>query len=190
MTDFPLHDETTAPEGARTALAQTRKSFGMIPNLERVMANAPPLLAAYSAAWDLFAETTLTPLEQQVVYQTANYENECDYCVPWHTQLATKAGADEATLAALREGRRLADPRLEALRHFTRQLIHNRGKASEAELEEFLAAGFTRTQVLEVVLGIAVKTMSNFTNSLVGTPLDKAVAKLAWHKPVIAMREE
>lgn len=184
---FPLHDETTAPEVARAALAQTRKSFGMIPNLERVMANAPPLLAAYSAAWDLFGETTLTPVEQQVVYQTANFENECNYCVPWHSLLAQKAGADADTVAALREGRRLADPKLEALRHFARQLIHNRGKVSEADLGEFYAAGFTEANALEVVLGLAIKTMSNFTNSIAGTPLDKAVEKLAWNKPKIAM---
>jgi len=183
---FPLHDETTAPEAARAALAQTRKSFGMIPNLERVMANAPPLLAAYSAAWDLFGETTLSPVEQQVVYLTANFENECSYCVPWHTLLAQEAGADEDTIEVLREGRRLNDPRLEALRHLARQLIHNRGKVSEAELAEFYEAGFTEANALEVVLGLAIKVMSNFTNSITGTPLDKAVEKLAWSKPTIA----
>jgi uncharacterized peroxidase-related enzyme len=164
---FPLHDETTAPEVARAALAQTRKSFGMIPNLERVMANAPPLLAAYSAAWDLFGETTLTPVEQQVVYQTANFENECNYCVPWHSLLAQKAGADADTVAALREGRRLADPKLEALRHFARQLIHNRGKVSEADLGEFYAAGFTEANALEVVLGRVDKRDSQTPHVLI-----------------------
>ena len=80
---FPLHDEMTAPEAARNALADTKRNFGMIPNLERVMANVPALLAAYSRAWDLFDTTSLTPIERQVVYQTANFENECEYCVPW-----------------------------------------------------------------------------------------------------------
>ncbi len=59
---FPFHDEMTAPEAART-LADTKRNFGMIPNLERVMANAPALLAAYSRAWDPFDTTSLTPIE-------------------------------------------------------------------------------------------------------------------------------
>ena len=79
---FPLHDETTAPEGAREALARTRKNFGIIPKLERVMASAPPLVKGYSILWDLFDETTLSPVEPQVICLTVNYENECDYYVP------------------------------------------------------------------------------------------------------------
>lgn len=186
---FPLHDETTAPEAARPALEATRKNFGMIPNLERVMASAPALLQGYSQTWDLFDETSLTPVERQVVYLTANYENECTYCVPWHSLLAVKAGMPEEVLEALRSGARLPDVRLEALRSFARSLIANRGKVSEAERQAFFDAGYGEAQALEVVLGLAVKLMSNYTNSIAGTPLDKSVEKLAWKKPVIAMRE-
>lgn len=184
--DFPLHDESTAPEPAREHLEATRRSFGMIPNLERVMASAPSLLATYSAGWEAFGKTSLSRIEQQVVYQTANFENECNYCVPWHTLLARQAGADAATIEALRQGSRLADPRLEALRQFTRTLILNRGKASKADFDAFLEAGFQPQQALEVVLGIAIKTMSNFTNSIAATPLDKQVQHLVWKKPLMA----
>jgi alkylhydroperoxidase family enzyme len=190
MTEiFPLHDETTAPEAAREALADTRRSFGMIPNLERVMATAPALLATYSAGWAAFDETALTPVERQVVYQTANFENECEYCVPWHSYLADDAKMAPADIEALRTGAALDDPKLETLRRFARALIHTRGKIAPAELEAFFEAGYDARQALEVVLGLAIKTMSNFTNSIAGTPLDEAVRKLAWEKPKIAMRE-
>ena len=185
---FPLHDESTAPEAARDALAATRKNFGMIPNLERVMASAPPLLAGYSALWDLFDETTLTPVERQVVYLTANFENECDYCVPWHSLLAKEAGMEESDIQALRDGAALGDPKLEALRRFARSLVHNRGNVAQADLDAFFAAGYEETQALEVILGLAVKVMSNYTNSIAGTPLDAEVKKLAWRKPVIKPR--
>ncbi len=185
---FPLHDETTAPNAARDGLAATKKNFGMIPNLERVMASAPPLLSGYSVLWSLFDETTLSPVERQVVYMTANYENECDYCVPWHSLFAKKAGMDAAAIEALRSGARVPDNRLEALRTFARTLIASRGKVSEAELSAFLDAGYTEAQALEVVLGLAVKVMSNYTNSIAGTPLDGAVEKLRWKKPKISMR--
>lgn len=187
---FPLHDESTAPQAAQGALAATKRSFGMIPNLERVMASAPALLAAYSATWDLFDTTTLTPIERQVVYLTANFENECDYCVPWHSLLAEKAGMDTVDLDALRTGAVLANERLQALHVFAKALIHERGKVAPAVLDAFLAAGFSQQQALEVVLGLAIKVMSNYTNSIAGTPLDKVVKSRAWAKPKVAMRAE
>jgi len=185
---FPLLDETTAPEGARDALALTKKNFGMIPNLEKVMASAPPLLVGYATLWDIFDTTTLTPIERQVVYLTANFENECNYCVPWHSMLAKRAGTHPSEIDALRSGARLSDNKLEALRQFARTLVANRGKTTKAELNAFLDAGYSDVQALEVILGLAVKLMSNFTNSIAGTPLDKEVEKLRWTKPVIEER--
>ena len=185
---FKLLDEESAPVAAKEGLAATRKNFGMIPNLERVMASAPPLLKGYAALWDLFDETTLSPIERQVVYLTANFENECDYCVPWHSLLADRAGMELGDLEALRNGGDLPTKKLNALSSFARGLIANRGKVSEAQLQAFFDAGYTDQQALEVILGLAVKTMSNFTNSIAGTPLDTAVKKFAWRKPKIAMR--
>lgn len=182
--DFPIHTPETAPEEAAEVLAHTRESFGMIPNLEGVMASAPALLKSYSTLWDLFDTTSLDPVERQIVYQTANFENSCHYCVPWHSLLSLRAGMDDATLEALRAGAALPDPRHEALRRFTRELILQRGKIARSELDAFFAAGYRSRQALEVVMGIAIKTMSNFTNSIAGTPLDSAVSKLAWSKPL------
>ncbi|NKB16159.1 MAG: carboxymuconolactone decarboxylase family protein [Sphingomonadales bacterium] len=182
---FPLHDEASAPEASRSALARTRGTFGMIPNLERVMASVPSLLEGYSTLWALFDRTSLTPVERQVVYLTANFENECEYCVPWHTLLAEKAGMAAEVVAALRQGAEVPDERLEALRRFTRALIVNRGKVVEADLQAFVTAGYSDCQALEVVLGLAVKVMSNYTNSIAGTPLDEEVKKLAWRKPQV-----
>lgn len=188
MTAFPQHDEATAPEAAKGALAEVKADFGMIPNLERTMATAPALLKAYAAAWSLFDETSLDPVERQIVYQTANFENECDYCVPWHTLLSKKAGMAGEDVEALRRGGALSDPRQEALRRFAQTVVRTRGNVAEADLDAFFAAGWSPQAALEVVLGIAIKTMSNYTNSIAGTPLDKAVAKHAWSKPVIKPR--
>lgn len=186
---FPLHDESTAPPAAAPALAATRNNFGMIPNLERVMASAPPVLEAYSTTWDLFETTTLSAVERQVVYLVANFENDCAYCVPWHTLLAKKAGMSPEAIEALRTGSRIPEEKLEALRVFTRTLLVNRGKAVAADLEAFYAAGYTSVQVLEVILGLAVKLMSNYTNSVAATPLDPEPRPYAWRKPLIAPRE-
>ena len=186
---FPLLDETNAPEGALAALATTRKNFGMIPNVEKVMASAPQLLSGYAYMWDAFETTTLSPIERQVVFMTANFENECNYCIPWHTVLAKKAGVAKDDIEALRSGAPLSNSKLDVLRGFTRTLIANRGKASEAELRVFLDAGYTDRQALEVILGLAIKLISNYTNSIAGTPLDAEVEMYRWQKPLIRERQ-
>lgn len=180
---FPLHDETSAPEPARDTLALVRADFGMIPNLERVMASAPALLKAYASAWALYESVSLTPAERQVVYMTANVENHCAYCVAWHSLLAERAGLSADAIERLRQGADLTDARLAALQRFTRAMIHTRGNPLRADLDAFLHAGFEPHQALEVVLGLAIKTMSNSTNGLTGTPLDRAVQPRAWTRP-------
>ena len=186
---FPIHSPETAPEPSKPFLERTKKSFGMIPNLEGVMAVAPELLQSYVNLEEAFDQTSLTPVERQVVFQTANFENTCDYCVPWHTLLSEQAGMSQEDIQALRDDTPLSNNKLEALRTFARSLIVQRGKISTASLEEFFSAGFTEKQALEVILGIATKVMSNYTNSIAGTPLDKAVKDKVWHKPLVRMRE-
>jgi AhpD family alkylhydroperoxidase len=101
---FPVHDETTAPEASKPLLEQAKKNFGMIPNLEKVMAESPALLEGYVRLWELFDTTSLSPVERQVVYQTANFENQCEYCVPWHTKLSQLADMPQNAIEALRSG--------------------------------------------------------------------------------------
>ena len=77
--DFPLHDEKTAPAEALPVLLATQQAFGMVPNLERVMASAPALLKGYSTLWTLFDSTSFSAAERQIVYQTINVEHGCTY---------------------------------------------------------------------------------------------------------------
>jgi alkylhydroperoxidase family enzyme len=181
---FPIHTTETAPSDSKEILHHTKQSFGMIPNLEGVMASSPSLLKSYSSMWDEFENTTLTPIERQIVYQTANFENTCNYCVPWHSLLATKAGMSAVDVEALRNGSSLADLKQEALRLFTKEVVLQRGKVSKGALEALFNAGYTSQTALEVVMGIAIKTMSNYTNSIAATPLDHQVKHLAWRKPL------
>ena len=87
---------------------------------------------------------------------------------------------DEDVIAALREGTALADAKLEALRQFAIIVNETRGYPSEADIEALLAAGYTKQTVLEVVLGTSLKTLSNYTNHIVGTEVDAAFAANAW----------
>ena len=180
---FTLHTTQTAPEASRPVLEETAKAFGFVPNLHAILAPAPAALEGYAAIWEIFARSSLSPAEQQVVYLTANYENACGYCMAGHSVLARHAGVPAQAVEAIREGRPIEDAKLEALRHFTSLVVAGRGWVSAAETEAFLAARYGRAQILEVILGVAVKTISNYTNHLAGTPLDPFMADTVWEHP-------
>jgi AhpD family alkylhydroperoxidase len=183
--DFPIYTTDTAPEESKIALAHAKETFGFIPNLEGVFAQAPSLLKGSMALWNLFEATSFTPVEQQVIYLTANYEHECHYCMAAHSGLAKMIGMSADDIQALRDGRLLSDPKLQALRQFTQRLIQARGWLDDSEIEAFLAAGYTQQQVLEVILGIAIKILHNYTNHIAKTPLDKPFQPYVWSKPAV-----
>jgi len=185
MTKFKVYTADNAPEPSKESLKAAKSAFGFVPNLQATMAESPELLAGYSALWDLFSKTTLTPHEQQVVFLTSNFENECHYCMAGHTALAKMQKMDPAVIAALRNGTKIPDSKLEALHHFATLVVRNRGWVSDADTDAFLGAGYTRRNALEVILGVATKVMSNYTNHIAHTELDKFMLGNEWAKPAV-----
>ena len=183
MSTFPTYTIDNAPSLSKAGLEDTKRAFGFVPNLQAHMAESPALLAGYSALWDLFSKSTLTPHEQQVVYLTSNFENNCHYCMAGHSTLAKMIKMDAGVIAALRAGTPLPDAKLEALHRFTTLVVRERGFLPDADVDAFLAAGYTRQNVLEVILGVATKVMSNYTNHIVHTELDAFMAGNEWTKP-------
>lgn len=182
MPDFALHDHDTAPEDSKPLLKQSVSDFGFVPNLHAVMAESPQLLEAYQRVHQLFLASSLSADEKTVVWQTINVEHNCTYCVPAHTGVAHAMKVDGALTEALRNGAPLGDDRLEALRDFTLKVLRDRGVVADADVQTFLAAGFTRANVLDVLLGLSQKVMSNYTNHLAETPVDNVFKKFAWEK--------
>jgi AhpD family alkylhydroperoxidase len=181
--DFTIYTVETAPLDSKSALIRAKEEFGLIPNLEGVCAEAPALLKAGMALWDFFKMTSFSPIEQQVIYLAANYENECHYCMAAHSSLAEVVGMPSSDIQALRCGTPLQDPKLQALRHFTGRMVQSRGWVEDREIESFMAAGYGKQQVLEVILGIAVKVIHNYTNHIAKTPVDQVFQATAWSKP-------
>ncbi len=102
MEAFQLHTRTTAPAGSQPLLESSVKSFGFIPNLHGVMAEAPAVLASYQFVHEQFLKTSLTAEEKTVVWQTINVEHGCHYCVPAHSAIAKAMKVDGALDDALR----------------------------------------------------------------------------------------
>jgi alkylhydroperoxidase family enzyme len=184
--EFTIHTIETAPFASKEALIHAKETFGLIPNLEGILAEAPAVLKGGMALWDLFETTSFTVIEQQVIYLTANYEHECRYCMAAHSGFAKMIGMAPEDIETIRQGQPLADRKLQSLRLFTQRMIERRGWVNDQEIGEFLAAGYTKQQVLEVILGIAVKIIHNYTNHIAKTPLDKAFQPYVWSKSAIA----
>ena len=180
MSGFTVHTIESAPQKSKPLLETSKKSLGFVPNLYGVFAESPETLEAYQQVSALFAATSLSKVEQNVVWLTINVENQCHYCVPAHSVIAKSQGVDGKTVDALRNGEALEDQKLEALRQFTLKVVRQRGQVSEADTQTFLAAGYTRRNILDVILGVAQKTLSNYTNHFADTPVDEAFAGEAW----------
>lgn len=178
---FDLKTIDGAPEGSRPHLERAKKKFGFVPNLYRVFANNPVALESYVGVGDALAEHgTLSDTEQQLVMLTVSRQNECHYCVAAHSTIGEEKGLSEASIEAIRKNRSLDDPKLEALRRFTKAVVKERGWLSDDAVSEFLDAGYKKNQILEVYAIVAMKTLSNYTNHLAATPLDKPFEEKRW----------
>jgi AhpD family alkylhydroperoxidase len=180
MATFPIHSSDTAPEGSKPILAAVQKKFGFLPNLIGVMAEAPAAAEAYLAVMDIFERSSLSDAEKQTVLLSASFANACDYCMAAHSTIAAMKGISAETIEALRSGTTLPDPRLNALAVLTRSIVEARGWPGEAAKEAFVAAGYGASEYLEVILGVTVKTLSNYVNHVADTPLDTAFQAQKW----------
>lgn len=167
---------------AMECLEDAQNKLGFIPNMYSVMANSPGLLDTYIHGYNRFRELSgFTPAEQEVVLLAISRENGCTYCVAAHSFLADKmSGVPVDVTNAIRDGAPIPNARLAALHDFARTLVMKRGLPSAADVAAFLAAGYSERQILEVVLAISVKTLSNYANHLFHTPLDGMFAERAW----------
>jgi len=183
MLDYTIHDADSAPDQSREILAAARAAYGFLPNLLAILAESPAALKGYRDLMTTFGNSSLTAAEQQVVLLSVSRENECSYCVSAHTALAHKVKVPADVVEAIRARTPIADGRLEALRSLARDIVVSRGRPADAVVNAFLAAGYTKGQLLEVVLGVGVKTISNYVNHLVETPIDVPFQQTLWPDP-------
>jgi uncharacterized peroxidase-related enzyme len=186
LSTFPVHTKETAPSAALPIFEAVEKKYGFVPNLVGVMATSPALAEAYVTLSGILGKTGLTPAEQQIVLLAVSRYNECNYCMAAHSVAADMSKVPAEATDALRADRPLPDPKLEALRHFTTQIVAKRGWIDPEDMQAFTAAGYTPAQAMDVLVGVALKTLSNYTNHIAATPLDAAFQHRAWCAPSAA----
>lgn len=172
MVKFSVHTIESAPAGSRETLTTVRQNLGGIPNLAATMAESPSLVKGFFGLRAIYLGGTFSEADIQVLSLANAMANRCEWCVSFHSAFAIKAGVPLEAVEALREGRLPAESRFRALSKFTQAMIQARGRVSDKETEEFLSAGFTKAQVLEVIVGIAFSTMANYAEHIGRPPLD------------------
>ena len=182
LTLPPQSLETATPR-AKAVLEKAKAQVGFIPNMYAGMANSPGLLQTYLDGYAAFrSHSGFTSAEQEVVFLTISRDNGCDYCMSAHSMIADKMSKVPAdVLSAVRSGAGIADTKLAALSTFTSHMFSTRGRPTTDGLKAFLNAGYTEAQVLEIVLALAVKTLSNYANHVNEPKLDAAFAAYAWN---------
>jgi uncharacterized peroxidase-related enzyme len=182
LMKFPIHTSKTAQPPVGALLQTVQETLGFVPNLFGVIAGSAPALQAFLALNNEFTQSSLTPLEREIVQVVASVENDCAYCVAGHSAFAELQELPTDPIEAARGGHPVADPKLAALQRFTKAVVKHRGHLDPLDLAAFEQAGYGPNHVLDVVLGICVKFFSNLTNNIVGIPLDDEFEPFEWQK--------
>jgi len=185
QTTLPLLTPATASAKGAPLLESAQKKLGFVPNMYGAMVNSPGLLETYQLGYERFrSDSGFTPAEQEVVFLTISFENGCDYCMAAHSVIADAfSKVPKPVTDAIRAGKAIPDAKLAALAGFTQHLIQTRGRPTAEAARAFIAAGYTEHQILEVILAIAVKTLSNYSNHVFGTPVDNMFKGRLWTPP-------
>jgi len=182
MNEFKVYDIKNAPSDSRVDLEKIKLNHGNIPNVYAIMAESPSLLKGHGALKELFEKTSLNKQERKIVLLTASRENESPYCIAVYSGAADKHNVPAEVIEAVRAGAPLKDKKLEALRSFTAEVVNERGQVDESDVQEFLDAGYTRANILEIVMAVGMVTLSNYTNLIAKTPLDAQFEPKVWKK--------
>ncbi len=182
MSLFMLHNKETAPKGSHDSLDAATEKFGFLPNILGVLAESPSALDGYISLNGLLGSSSFSPQEQQFLLLVISETNGCGYCVAAHTMGGKESGLPDLLIEAVRYGKAIENPRMDALRNFAVGVVTHRGWITDDDIRAFLNAGFTKAHILEVVLATAMKTISNYVNHMAETPLDEPFQPAAWTK--------
>jgi alkylhydroperoxidase family enzyme len=186
MLRFELHTAETAPRGSQELLRRVQSGFGFLPTLFAGLAGSSAALAAYLDVRSRFERCSLSPIEQHVVALAASVENGSKLCSSADAYTARRfAGMPADCLAALLDGRHLPDPRLDVLAEFTRYVVRQRGRVDGGDLNVMMAAGYGMEHVLDVVMGVALTTFSNYAAHLLRPPVNAELAVARVSRPSV-----
>jgi len=172
LISVPAHDSVSPANQA--IFDQLQKSFKFVPNLFATFAHSETALATYLALQN--AKTSLSAKEREIVYLVVSQVNSCKYCLSAHTMVGKMLGFTDAQIIEIRQGNVPFDARLDALAKFVQAVTINRGHIGEAAVRTFLDAGWREANLVDVIVAIGDKTITNYLHSVTEIPVDFPLA--------------
>ncbi|PCE62877.1 carboxymuconolactone decarboxylase family protein [Sediminicola luteus] len=152
-----------------------KNQLGFVPNLYATYAHSENALKNYLALNG--AKSSLKAKEKEAVNLAVSEVNGCLYCLSAHTAIAKMNGYNEAQILELRAGKASFDPKLDALAALAKNITENKGRASEGVLANFHEQGWTNENLIDTIVLVGDKTISNYVNNLTQVPIDFPVAQ-------------
>lgn len=146
------------------------KSVGFVPNLYATYAHSETALENYLNFAN--AKTSLTAKEKEVVNLAVSQVNECQYCLAAHTAIAGMNGFTPSQILEIRAGEASFDSKYNALAQLAKNITENRGSASEAAVKNFMEAGYTKGNLVDAIVLVGEKTISNYIHNTTQVPVD------------------
>jgi uncharacterized peroxidase-related enzyme len=167
---------TTGP--AKALFDGVQRKLGCVPNLFRVLGNAPAALNAYLGFNAALSGGGLGAKQREQIALAVAETNQCDYCLSAHTFIGSKLGLSEQDILAARHGQ-AADPRANAILELARNIVVQRGELGAKGVAAARAAGLTDADIVETIANVALNIFSNYVNHIAGTEIDFPAVKLA-----------
>lgn len=152
-----------------------QKGLGFVPNLYAYYAKNETALGDYLTLQN--RKSTLKAKEREVINLVTSQINGCRYCQSAHTALGKMNGFTDEQIIEIRKGSAPFDSKLDALAKFTASAVENRGRATEESKESFFAAGYDEANMIDVVVVIGDKIISNYLHNLTGFEIDFPLAQ-------------
>lgn len=151
-----------------------QKGLGFVPNLYAYFAKSETALGDYLALQN--RKSSLRAKEREVINLVTSQINGCRYCQSAHTVIGKMNGFSEEQILEIRKGSASFDSKLDALAKFTASVVENRGRASEESKEAFFAAGYTEANLIDVIIVVGDKIISNYIHNLTEFEIDFPIA--------------
>ena len=171
--NVPVKEEVSANNQA--IFDNLNKALGFVPNLYATYAHSDTALENYLNFSN--AKTSLSAKEKEVVNLAVSQVNECIYCLSAHTAIGKMNGFTDAQILELRAGKASFDIKLDALAKLAKNVTENRGRTNEEVIENFFAAGYTKENLIDTLVLVGDKTISNYIHSTTQVPVDFPVAQ-------------
>jgi AhpD family alkylhydroperoxidase len=169
----PSRSEVSANN--QTLFDNLQKGLGFVPNLYAYFAKNETALGDYMTFQN--RKSTLRGKEREIINLVTSQINGCRYCQSAHTVLGKMNGFTEEQIIEIRKGSASFDSKLDALAKFTASVVTNRGRATEESKEDFFAAGYNEANMIDVVIVVGDKIISNYLHNLTGFEIDFPVAE-------------